>query len=104
MTQAMTKKTTNWIPAVRHKRSQFGVLMRVSFLPFQVTHLAERSERCAELLGEQLRLFPCREVAALFGKDGAGNDVGPHRRALSMWSAPSLVASSGVLPRSRATM
>src|SRR5438093_5889220 len=32
MTQAMMKKTTNWMPAVRHRRSQLGVLMRVSLL------------------------------------------------------------------------
>ena len=44
-------------------------------------------------------------------KDAAGNDVGPHddpyacaARAPSMWSVASLAASSGVLPRSRATM
>ena len=37
-------------------------------------------------------------------KDGAGDDVGPHRRTVSMWSVASLAASSGVFPRSRATM
>ena len=43
-------------------------------------------------------------------KDSAGNDVGPHAdpyacaaSAPSMWSVASLAASSGVLPRSRAT-
>src|SRR5260221_8440849 len=43
MTQATTKKTTNWMPAVRHRRSQSGVLMRVSLLlsTFQGARSAE---------------------------------------------------------------
>ena len=55
---------------------------------------------------ERIALLQLRERAVLaavvrklvVGKDCAGDDVGPHRRAPSMWSAASLAASSGVLP------
>ena len=60
---------------------------------------------------ERIALLQLRERPVLaavvgklvVGKDCAGNDVGPHR-APSMWSPASLAASSGVLPRWRATM
>jgi hypothetical protein len=38
------------------------------------------------------------------GEDGPGGDVGPQRRAASMWRPASLIASSGARPCSRATM
>src|SRR5258708_3335270 len=73
MTQAMTKKPTNWMPAVRHRRSQLGVLMRVSLVLVRCASLRDpfgsqspqRLERRAEVPHEELRLLPLREVAAL---------------------------------------
>src|SRR4029077_3633791 len=60
-------------------------------------------ERIASLQLRKRAVLAAVVRKVVVGKDRAGNDVGPHR-ALSMWSAASLTASSGILPRWRATM
>ena len=65
-------------------------------------------ERIALLQLRKRTVLPAMVGELIVGKAGAGN--GPHAdpyacavRAPSMWSVASLAASSGVLPRSRAT-
>src|SRR5882672_3489402 len=94
MTQAMTKKATNWMPAVRHRRSQLGVLMRVSLLlsTFQVARLAEGSERRSQLRIRNKRpprLHP--RVASPLQRPGRG--------ALSTASRPNATLTPASLPQ-----
>src|SRR4030095_1421599 len=59
----MTKRTTNWMPALRHRRSQNVVLMRISFS--KLGRLAQRLERRTQFGRKELRLLPCGEMSAL---------------------------------------
>ena len=75
-------------------------LVLPSFLGTETSAGEHKDERIASL---QLRERPVLAAVVrklVVGKDRAWDDVGPHRRALSMWTAASLAASSEVLPRS----
>src|SRR5437660_4425911 len=72
MTYAMMKKTTKWMPLWRHKRSQkagvvYGLVDAVAAVDvlMRISLSAKRSERCAQLVHEELGLLPSREMAAL---------------------------------------
>jgi hypothetical protein len=67
-------------------------------------------ERVVPLQLRKRAAFPTMVRELVVGKDSAGNEVRPHAdsyacgaRARSTLSVASLAASSGVLPRSRAT-
>jgi hypothetical protein len=74
--------------------------------PVSRTEATAGEHQHQRIVSLQLREFAALAAVAgklVAGKGLAGNDVGSHRGAALMWSAASLAASSGVLPRTRAT-
>src|ERR1700716_4695695 len=79
-------------------------LVLPSFLWTKASAGEHQHERIALLQLRQRAVLAAVVRKLVVGKHCARGDVGPHRRALSMWSPASLAAFSGILPRSRATL